>query len=323
MKSEIIKILKEKNSFALTCHIRPDGDTIGAALGLKKTLEAAGKRAEIYNADPTPSFLRKLPGTEEIRNGRIPAHEFDCVIFIETSDFERSGQGELSHPLTIHIDHHTTSQKFAHLNWIDPGYSSVGEMVYELLKEGGFKIPPEAASCLYAAIFSDTGGFRFSNTSARSLRYASELVELGAVPSQVARLIYESHRKEEIQLLVKVLSTLDFDSTGKLASMFIFKSFLDELGLSLQDLETESILNVPRSIEEVEVVILFKQVDEHRYRVSLRSKSKVNVRIIAEKFGGGGHSQAAGFFLDMDYPQIRTFVYDKIKEINPWLKEQE
>lgn len=322
MKGEIVKALKEFSSFVIACHIRPDGDTIGAALGLKRCLELEGKKVEIFNADPTPKFLHKLPGAEAIKVGKVPEEDFECLIFMETSDYERSGLPLFSSPFTIHIDHHKTSHRFANINWIDPSYSSVGEMVYELMKEGKFKIDRQAATCFYAAIFSDTGGFRFSNTTSRSLQYASELVELGANPSEVARLIYESHSRKEIELLVRVLSTLHFDETGKIASIVIFKKFLEELELSLQDLETESILNVPRSVEEVEVILLFKQLEEKKYRVSLRSKSRVDVRVIAESFGGGGHAQAAGFFLDMDYPEIRNFVYDKIKEINPWLKEQ-
>ncbi len=322
MKAEIVKALRKYSSFVIACHIRPDGDTIGAALGLKRCLEMEGKKVEIFNADPTPKFLQKLPGAETINVGKVPEENFECLIFMETSDYERSGLPPIHSPFSIHIDHHKTSQRFADLNWIDPSYSSVGEMVYELMKEGNFKIDRQAATCFYAAIFSDTGGFRFSNTTSRSLQYASELAKLGANPSEVAQLIYESHSRKEIELLVRVLSTLHFDETGRIASMFIFKRFLQELNLSLQDLETESILNVPRSVEEVEVILLFKQLEEKKYRVSLRSKSKVDVRIIAESFGGGGHAQAAGFFLDMSYPEIRNFVYDKIKEINPWLKEQ-
>ncbi len=318
-KRDIASKLRECSSVAITCHLRPDGDCIGSALGLMLSLRKLGKKADIYNMDPTPCFLKKLPHAHEIKIGGIP-EDYDCVVFMETSAAERSGQ-DPDGVFTIHIDHHRTSEEFAHINWIEPHRSSVGEMVFELLMEYGFPMDKDVATCLYAAIFSDTGGFRFSNTSALSLKYASLLVQAGANPAHVSRIILESHRKEEIFLLQKMLSTLRFHTSGKIASVFLLKEFLEELHLEIHDVETETVMNILRSVEEVEIAMIFKEI-EKGFRVSLRSKGKADVGLLAEAFGGGGHHQAAGFNLDLPADEALEKVYEKIEEMFPWVKKQ-
>ncbi len=319
-KKEIASKLRECSSVAITCHLRPDGDCIGSALGLMLSLRKLGKRADVYNMDPTPCFLKKLPSALEIKEGKIP-DGYSCVVFMETSAAERSGQ-DPDGVFTIHIDHHRTSEEFADINWIEPHRSSVGEMVFELLMEYGFPIDRDIATCLYAAIFSDTGGFRFSNTSSLSLKYASLLVQAGADPAHVSRIILESHKKEEIILLQKMLSTLRFHPSGRVASVFLFRKFLEELGLQLHDVETETAMNILRSVEEVEIVIIFKEL-EKGFRISLRSKGRADVGLLAESFGGGGHPQAAGFNLNLNPEEALRVVYKKIEEMFPWVKKQE
>ncbi len=318
IKKKIVEKLKSCNSVAITCHLRPDGDCIGSALGLMLSLREIGKRAEIYNMDPTPCFLKKLPGAEEIKNGKIP-EGFECIVFMETSALERSGQ-ENPDAITIHIDHHRTSEEFAHINWIEADRSSVGEMIFELLLENGMPITREIATCLYAAIFSDTGGFRFSNTTPRALKYASLLAGAGADPSRISRILLESHKKEEIFLLRKILETVRFNETGKIIAAFIKRKFLEELSLSLQNVESESIMNILRSVEEVEVALLFKELD-NGYRVSLRSKDNVDVGRIAESFDGGGHPQAAGFNINLPQEEALNTVFKRIEEMFPWVKK--
>jgi len=319
-KKEIARRLKECSSVAITCHLRPDGDCIGSALGLMHSLRLAGKRAEIYNMDPTPYFLKKLPGAHEIKSGEIPP-DFDCVVFVETSALERSGQSRKG-KFSIHIDHHRTSEEFADLNWIEPHRSSVGEMIFELLMEYNFPIDDKVATCLYAAIFSDTGGFRFSNTSALSLKYASFLVQAGADPARISRIILESHRREEIYLLQKMLSTLRFHPSGRIVTVFLLRRFLQELNLSLHDVETETVMNILRSVEEVEIAMIFKEM-ERGFRVSLRSKGRADVGRLAEAYGGGGHPQAAGFNIDLPAEEALEAVYKKIEEMFPWVKKPE
>ncbi len=319
-KREIARRLRECSSVAITCHLRPDGDCIGSALGLMHSLRLLGKRAEVYNVDPTPCFLKKLPGAGEIKLGEVPP-DFQCVVFMETSALDRSGQrwkGDFS----IHIDHHRTSEEFADLNWIEPDRSSVGEMVFELLMEYNFPIDEKVATCLYAAIFSDTGGFRFSNTSALSFKYASFLVQAGADPARVSRIILESHRREEIFLLQRMLSTLRFHPSGKVVAVFLFRKFLQELNLQLHDVETETVMNILRSVEDVEIAMIFKEL-EKGFRVSLRSKGKADVGLLAEAYGGGGHPQAAGFNINLPPEKALQEVYQRIEEMFPWVRKPE
>lgn len=320
IKKKIIEKLRSCNSIAITCHLRPDGDCIGSALGLMLSLRELGKRVEIYNVDPTPCFLQKLPGAEKIKRGKVPGG-FECVVFMEASALERSGHDEAD-GFTIHIDHHRTSEEFAHINWIEADRSSVGEMIFELLLENGMPITSDVATCLYAAIFSDTGGFRFSNTTPRALKYASFLAGAGAEPSMISRILLESHKKEEIYLLRRILETIRFNETGKIVAAFIKREFLNEFSLGLQDVESESIMNILRSVEDVEVALLFKELD-NGFRVSLRSKDNVDVGRIAESFDGGGHPQAAGFNINLPAKEALETVFRRIEEMFPWVKKQE
>ncbi len=320
MKREIAKKLKSCKKIAVTCHLRPDGDCIGTALGLMHSLTLMGKEVSIFNIDPTPTFLSKLPGAEKIKIGKIP-DGFDCAVFVETSGLERSGQDPPS-TFTIHIDHHRTSEEFARLNWIEPDRSSVGEMVFELFLENGFPIDKKCATCLYAAIFSDTGGFRFSNTTPKVLKYSSLLAQAGAIPSYVSKLLLESHKKEEIFLLRKILGTVIFNGSGKIVAAFIMRSFLREFSLNLSDIETESIMNILRSIADIEVILLFKELDKG-FRISLRGKGMVDVGKVAELFKGGGHPQAAGFNIELGKEEAIKKIFSKIEEIFPWVKKQE
>ncbi|MCD6454701.1 MAG: bifunctional oligoribonuclease/PAP phosphatase NrnA [Candidatus Aminicenantes bacterium] len=319
IKKKIAEKLKKSKSVAITCHLRPDGDCIGTALALMLSLREMGKIADVFNVDTTPRFLKKLPAAGEIKIGKIP-EGFECIVFMETSALERSGQTRGS-SFTIHIDHHRTSESFADLNWIEADRSSVGEMIFELLMENNFPFNKDIATCLYAAIFSDTGGFRFSNTTPRALKYASLLVEAGAQPNKVSRILLENHKEEELLLLRRILDTLKFNESHKIVAGFLMRDFLREISIDLHDLETEFIMNILRAVDKVEVVLLFKELEDG-YRVSLRSKSNVDVGKIAEYFGGGGHPQAAGFSINLSKDEALTTVFKTIEEMFPWVKKQ-
>lgn len=295
IKKEIADVLKSAQKIAITSHVRPDADCIGSALALEAMLRQIGKDVCIRNTDPAPYPLTRLPGFETIRYAQIYPDAFDLVVLVEGGTEERTGQKHLERYQTVNIDHHATGAQDGTWNWVDPGAAAVGEMVYELGHWLGITFTPMICTNLYAAIASDTGSFRYSNTTAKSLRIASELARRGGVrPHEVSDLLFNNNPVEKIRMLQRVLGTLDLGLNGRVAIINFRRSFLDNL--QLREVETEDIVALARSIRGVDVTLFFKEIGEESYRVSIRSKGAFNSQWVAGPYGGGGHEHAAGFF---------------------------
>ncbi len=187
--------------FAVTSHLRPDGDSLCTALALAGLGALLGKQVDIVNRDPTPVPFSSFPELAGVRVGQIRAADYDTVVLLECADVSRSGQEGLDGAFKINIDHHYSNTPYADINWIDPEAPAVGEMVFELSRFLGVRPTPEIAENLYCAIFSDTGSFHFSNTTPRALAAATELARLGASPNRVAEKITYNNRPEKILLL--------------------------------------------------------------------------------------------------------------------------
>jgi bifunctional oligoribonuclease and PAP phosphatase NrnA len=279
--------------FAVTSHLRPDGDSLCTALALAGLGALLGKQVDIVNRDPTPVPFASFPELAGVRVGQIRAADYDTVVLLECADVSRSGQEGLDGAFKINIDHHYSNTPYADINWIDPEAPAVGEMVFELSRFLGVRPTPEIAENLYCAIFSDTGSFHFSNTTPRALAAATELARLGASPNRVAEKIYYNNRPEKILLLGRVLSSLVMTGGGAIAVITMHKRDTEALGL--REVDTEDMTTLARSIQGVEMVMFFKEMGPETYRVSLRSKGSANAAKVAEHFGGGGHVHASGF----------------------------
>lgn len=277
----------------ISSHLRPDGDSICTSLALALMAESLGKEALIINQDPTPFPFTLVPDVERIRLGQIYPETCDIVILLECASVERSGQENLEGYYLINVDHHYSNFQYAAINWVDPQASAVGEMVFYLSRLLGIKLTPAIANHLYCAIVSDTGGFQFSNTKAQTFAVCHELVKAGADPTRISELLFNNYSPEKVKLLGLVLSTLRMNAQGNMAIITMFRSFLERLGL--QEIDTEDITTLARSVRGVELVLFFKEIDQQTYRVSLRSRGQINAARIAEYFGGGGHVHAAGF----------------------------
>jgi phosphoesterase RecJ-like protein len=278
---------------AVTSHLRPDGDSICTSLALAAMVELLGKRATIINNDPLPLPFTRWPDARRIRQGQIPPGRFDLVILLECANVSRSGQKSIDGYFKVNIDHHYSNDSYADINWLDPQASAVGEMAFRLGVKMGIALTPRIAENLYCAIVSDTGCFQFSNTSAGALEISSRLIKSGANPIKITEFLFNTNPPEKIKLLGQVLSTLKMNRTGNLASITMFKSDLEALGL--REVDTEDITTLARSIRGVEMVLFFKEMAADTFRVSLRSKGRSNAARVAEYFGGGGHVHAAGF----------------------------
>ena len=292
MLSQVVELIENKQIFGITTHLRPDGDGIGSSLALCWLLKSLGKTAEVILRDPVPSSCLRLTGAENVRYVKKIDCEYDAVFVIECSDPKRPGIENLENQFLVNIDHHATCELFGEVNWIDATASAVGEMIYNLCKAIGGRITKEIAECVYTALLTDTGSFHYSNTSERTFKVASELIRAGVKPAKLAESVFNSYPWSRIELLWRVLSTVRRDASGKVAYLLQTQDMLDNAGATEED--AEGFVNMPLTAEEVEASVMLKESAPEVFRVSLRSKGDVNVVRIAEKFGGGGHKNAAG-----------------------------
>jgi bifunctional oligoribonuclease and PAP phosphatase NrnA len=295
MKAQIAEKIAQARTIAISSHVRPDADSIGSGLALLHMLRQLGKDAHYYNTDRAPHPIDQLPGYGDIRIRQIHPDPFDLVILIEGGSEERTGQKNLDDYFAINIDHHATSSDGSAINWVVPEAAAVGELVYELGLEMNVTFSRDIAFNLYAAIASDTGSFKYSNTRPESLAIASDLATRGGFPPcEVSNLLFNSNPHEKILMLTKVLSTLELTLDERVAMIDFQRAFLEHL--SLKDIETEDIIAIARSIKSVQVLLFFKEIADDYYRVSVRSRDNFSARQIAQVFNGGGHHHAAGFF---------------------------
>ncbi|MDD8020397.1 MAG: bifunctional oligoribonuclease/PAP phosphatase NrnA [Acidobacteriota bacterium] len=315
IKVEIARKIIASKNVAITIHLRPDGDAIYTSLALAGMIELLGKKVQVVSHDPFPFPFFEFSETKRIKIGQIDPVDLDLVILLECADVTRSGQTKIGRLPKINIDHHYSNSPFGDLNWIDPQASAVGEMVYGLAAPLGIKITPEIAVFLYSAIFSDTGSFQFSNTTGQTFEVCHQLVESGASPNAVAEKLLNNNSPSKIKLLGRILSTLQLNEAGNMALITMLIRDREEFGFKEVDIEDATTL--ARSIKGVEMVIFFKEISPGEFRVSLRSKGQTNAALAAEKFGGGGHVNAAGFTV---YGQLEELLKRIPGEIEDLLK---
>lgn len=291
---DVIKIIKDKKRFLIASHISPDGDAIGSALALGEALAKMGKEFVIFNRDGVPKTLVFLSGADKIVC-KIPDTPFDAAILVDCSAPDRAGalfeKAVINGP-KIAIDHHRIDEQLVDVSCVDDTAASTGEVVLRILKRMGTKISKQIAMCIYCTLAVDTGFFRYSNTTEEVLRVAAELVSLGADPWTVAMNLEESYPAERFYLLARSLSSLAFSMGGRYACMDVTQKMIAETGAGIE--MSDEFAGIPRSIMSVEISALFREIQAGKIKVSLRSKEDIDVSKIAKKFGGGGHSHAAG-----------------------------
>jgi phosphoesterase RecJ-like protein len=318
MLSQVVELVEKKDRFAITSHVRPDGDSLGSSLGLYWLLRALDKDVEVTMRDPAPHAYQQLPGADAIRVTPSVDRPYDAVFVIECSDIDRPGLIDLEKQFVVNIDHHSTTALFGAINWIDSTASAVGEMIYNLCKATGVRVTKEIAECVYTALLTDTGSFHYSNTTERTFKIASELVRTGVKPAKTAEAIFGSYQWPKIELLSLVLATAKRDETGHIAWMEQTLEMQEQTRASEED--ADGFVNYPLSVREVEATALFKECSPGVYRTSLRSKGDVNVAKVAEQFGGGGHRNAAGCTLKGNLEsverQVVPLLQDAIKRAN-------
>jgi phosphoesterase RecJ-like protein len=290
----VLESIAARKRFLLTSHARPDGDAVGSALACAQILRSLGKEADVVLSDGIPYIYRPLPYADQVVQTNLVNGHYEAAIILECDSLARTRLDGLESNFIINIDHHYSGKPFGHINWIDPEACATAEMIYRLGREAGVQITKEIATCLYTAVMTDTGSFRFAGTTARTFALAGELVRCGADPVQCAQNVYFANPTSKMRLLGAALSTLHRE--GSLVWMHITRAQIDYCGAFDED--AEGLVNYALSIAGVQVAAFFRELPDKRYRVSLRSKGEVNVAEVAETFGGGGHHNASGCSLD-------------------------
>ena len=285
-----------RHRFLITSHLKPDGDSIGSQVALAYALRALGKDVRVINCDPAPPGLQPFPGVGDIDIASQADGEFDAAIVLECSELARTGVAGLERFFVINIDHHPGNAMYGAVNWFEAGAAACGEMVFDVIRSLDVPFSREMAMHVYVAILTDTGSFHYSSLSPRTFDICRQVLEAGADPVWIARTVYDSNTIGRIRLSSAVLSTLEIDPTGRLATIRLDREMARATGGSYDDLE--GLINEPLTVKAIQAVAFFKEWEPGVYRVSFRSKGEIDVRGVAQQFGGGGHRNAAGCTVD-------------------------
>ena len=306
--------LRRRQRFLITSHARPDGDSIGSQLALAFALDALGKDVRIVNVDRAPEHYQEFPGMEriEIAEARPADAQADALIVLECSDLSRTGVRNLERDYIINIDHHGGNRMYGALNWFDESAAACGEMVFDVIQALGVELTPEIATHIYLAILTDTGSFHHSNITPRTFDICRQTVEAGVNPATMARRIFDSNSFGKLKLIGALLDSMELVDNGRLAVLYLDDAMLTACGCTLND--TEGLINLPLTAREIHAVVFFKVGPDGVLRVSMRSKYDVDVRVVANAFGGGGHKNAAGFTVTTPLEEVRGAILDRVRQ---------
>lgn len=296
--SRLIELLKNKNNFVLATHVQPDGDAIGSLLGLGMLLGNMGKQVFLSWGEKivVPQQYTFLPGIELIDDPSNCPTNTDVFIALDCATLDRLGNlaekaGKAR--TLVNIDHHAEKSKFGRINITDENASSTSELVLRISNKLGVELTKDIAVCLYVGIVTDTGKFQYTNTTQDTFEAAKELLRYSISPNEIFQSLYETTSFYYLKLQGIALSRATLVEEIGLIYTWLLQSDLEQTNAELS--QAENLIDLLRSVQGIEVAVVFKEIGDSRLNVSLRSKGKINVSKLAESFGGGGHPNAAGF----------------------------
>lgn len=311
-------LVRTHQRFLLTTHVRPDPDGLGSQLALADVLEGMGRQVQMVIASDWPPRYNFLDPERRIQRYTPPgiAHQqVEVIVVLDTGTWNQLGNfGDFmkaSAAKKIVIDHHVSQDDLGAIHLKDTGAEATGRLVFEAAQALGQTLSKRAASCLFAALATDTGWFRHKNTTAATFALAEKLTQAGADPNYLYDEIYEQNTVARINLLGLVLQRLQVIEGGKIAFSEVFKDDYGKTGAIPQD--TEDAVGYTRSIAGAEVGLLFLEQPAGGIKISFRSRSKVDVAKIAESFSGGGHRLASGATLHTSMAEAQKRVLDAVR----------
>jgi phosphoesterase RecJ-like protein len=318
----MLKLFEPGVRVALTTHVNADGDGAGGEVALWHLLTVRGARAAITNPTPFPERYRfLLAGAERAdRSAEAARHlqDADVIVVLDISDVGRLGHlapvvERATVPVAC-IDHHASNGRLpAGPRLVDPSASATGELLYDLARSARWPLNHQAAQALYVAILTDTGGFRFANTTPRALQVAADLLGHGLDPEAIYRDVYATQSEGRVRLLAEVLDTLVVEPERGLAWLTVPPGALERYGVDPDDLE--GVVEFARSVKGVRLAILFRRIASGRVKVSLRSVGDVDVAALAQRFAGGGHRKAAGASLEGSLADVQATVLEAARAV--------
>ncbi len=306
--SAAASFLERSDKFVILTHASPDGDTLGSAYALADALCALNKRVFVVCPDKIPEKFGYLIKEYE-------AFEPETVVAVDIADEKLLGSlyDRYSGRAALCIDHHGSNTKYAEMLYLEADAAAACECIYNVINELGTKITPYMASCLYTGIATDTGCFKFSNTTPRSHRYAAELIEKGADYGEINRVMFEVKSRGRIAMERKVLENIEFYYGGRCAVITVTRDMIKETGCPLGDLD--GVTAMSRQIEGVQIGVTIKEKPDGKYKVSLRTFEPYNAADICAVFGGGGHIRAAGCEFSCDIESAKRQLLSAIGEV--------
>lgn len=298
--------LRERHSFVLTSHARPDGDAIGSQLALAFALRALGKTVRLVNRDPVPAPYRAFAGIADLEFATEVTGAADAVVTLECSDLSRPGLAGLERYFVINVDHHLGNEMYGQVNWFDGSAASCTEMVADIVDALGVAWTQEIAQHLYLGVATDTGSFRHGPISGRTFELCRRITETGVDTTALSRQIFDSFGIGRVKITGAMICKMELHHDNRLAVLEFDDALLAECGATVDD--TEGLVNLPLGASEVLAVALFKLQSDGTCRVSLRSKPAVDVRSVAAMWNGGGHKNAAGCTLSGPLADVRPAV---------------
>ena len=323
LAKQICDRLSSSQTILITIHESPDGDAVGAMLALYGTLKLMNKDVTMYTPDVIPMKHRFMKGWENVSTdaASVEGKTFDVLVMLDCGDRNRSGDlitDFRGYGALINIDHHISNNMFGDINLVDAHSSCTGEEVYSVVKELFIKnslgnLPVDIATALLTAIYDDTGGMRYTSTTSHTLNIAADLVDSGANCAYISENLFFSVSRQKMELTSRVLSTLTFEKEGKIAFLVMRIKDLEATGAFAED--SEGLIDFPRAIFGVEVAFLIKEVGDRKFKISFRSRGKVDVNQFCARFGGGGHKVAAGCTMNGSIDDVKKTLVNELQKL--------
>ncbi len=315
-----IQYIDESKNILIATHTRPDGDACGSVVALNELFNQLGKKNEIlliselprwyeFLFEKEPTFFSKTFTAEKLNT-------FDLIVLVDVnSKSQLPGLADVlkkkTKPLLV-IDHHATNDGLGDVEIVDTTASAAGLIIFDLIKAAKWPLTKKIAVPLFVAISTDTGWFRFSNTDSRTHRACAELLETGVSSADIYHTLYQNFSPQRFKLMTAMLNTIELHFDDRFATQYLLRKDFEQTGAA--DSDTESLIDECQRMKTVEVAALFIELKDGRFRCSLRSRGAVDVRKIAQKFGGGGHSQASGTYLPGPLKNAQQIIYENVAE---------
>jgi len=315
MLDQIAATIMASDAIVILPHVFADGDALGSSFALALALTAMGKNADVLLEEKVPLLYDFLPGRHLSSICTKSEKQYDLALALDCGDMERlGGRKEVfdSAIRTANIDHHNTNTGFAMLNHVDTTSSSTGEIIFTLLGLMGHKAEADVAVNLYVAISTDTGGFRYSNTTPRTHMIASELVGQGLDVAELSRIVFDTASYEKVKLTGMAIQSLELIEDGRIAVMTLTNEMIGKTGAMEED--SDGIINIARNIRGVEAAVMLRELDNGEIKANLRSNKYVDVSAVAGRFSGGGHKRAAGFTTSGDILLVKAALLDELRK---------